>query len=202
MDTTVLHKITYGLYLLTAKDGGKDNGCIINTAVQVANNPTRISVSVSKDNLTHDMIMSSCKFNLSCITEKADFSLFENFGLRSGRDHDKFASFTDVERSANGLLYLTSACNSMMSVEVSRIVDLGSHSMFIGNLTDGIVLSSEPSCSYAYYHANIKKTPVVQNTESGGWRCKICGYVYEGAELPSDFICPWCKHGVDDFEKI
>ncbi len=201
MDTTVLHKLTYGLYMLSANDGVRDNGCIINTAVQVANNPTRISVAVAKSNLTHDMIMETAKFNLSTITEQADFSLFENFGLKSGRDFDKFAEFKDVQRSANGLLYLTKACNSFLSMNVMHSVDLGSHTMFIGTLVDGEVLSDAAPCSYAYYHANIKKNQPVAAAASG-WKCKICNYVYEGDELPPDFICPWCKHGAEDFEKI
>ena len=196
MDNTALFKLTYGMFLLTVEDKGRHNGCIINTAVQVAENPIRIAVSVQKNNLTHDMIMNTGKFNISAITTGADFELFKHFGMQSGRDADKFANYSDVEKSPNGLLYLKSA-NMYLSAEVIFGSDLGSHDLFIAEVKDAQVLSDAESCTYAYYHSRIKPAPQKQKT--GKWVCKVCGYEYEGDELPDDYICPLCKHGKDDF---
>lgn len=199
MNTKALYNLTYGVYLLTARENGKDNGCVINTAVQVANNPTRISVAVIKGNLTHDMIKATGECNLSAITEDAPFSLFQHFGMQSGRDTDKFADYPDAARSENGLFYLTKYANAFLSLKVLDSMDLESHTLFICELVDADVLSDEASCTYGYYQTNIK-TAAPKPQVKKGWRCKICGYVYEGENLPEDFICPWCKHGAEDFE--
>ncbi len=201
MNTKALYKLTYGVYLLTAREGGKDNGCIINTAVQVANQPTRISVAAIKGNLTHDMIARTGAFNLSSLTTEAAFSLFQHFGMQSGRSVDKFADFPDVARSANGLYYLTKWANAFFSLKVVESHDLGSHTLFVGELVDGDVLSSVPSCSYGYYQSDIK-TKAAQPAVRKGWRCTVCGYIYEGETLPEDYLCPICKHGAEDFEKV
>lgn len=199
MNTKALYNLTYGVYLLSANENGKDNACIINTAVQVANNPTRISIAAIKGNLTHDMILSTGRFNLSSITTDAPFSLFQHFGMQSGRSTDKFADFTDVARSENGLFYLTKYANSYLSLKVTDSIDLGSHTLFIAELVDGDVLSSEPCCTYGYYQTHIKNTAPKPAAKSG-FKCKICGYVHEGKELPENFLCPLCKHGPEDFE--
>ena len=199
MNKKALYNLTYGVYLLSACENGKDNACIINTAVQVANNPTLISVAVIKGNLTHDMILSTEKFNLSTISTDAPFSLFQHFGMQSGRATDKFAEFTDVARSANGLYYLTKYANAFLSLKVVNTLDLGSHTLFIAVLTDSEVLSNEPSSSYEYYHTTIKKN-APKPTEKSGWKCKICGHIYNNDKLPDDYICPLCKHGAEDFE--
>jgi len=199
MDKKALHKLTYGLYLLSARDGGRDNACIINTAVQAANSPVRITVAVSKDNLTHDMVLSSGIFNLSAITADADFSLFERFGLQSGRSADKFDGFTAVRRSENGLYYLAENSAAFMSLRVTDSLDLGSHTLIVGELTDAGVLSDKAPCTYAYYQSDIKKKAPAQSSVKKGWRCSVCGYVYEGEHLPEDFVCPLCKHGAEDF---
>ena len=156
MNTKALYNLTYGVYLLSANKDGKDNACIINTAVQVANNPTRISIAAIKGNLTHDMILSTGRFNLSSITTDAPFSLFQHFGMQSGREIDKFAEFKDVARSENGLYYLTKYANSFLSLKVIDSIDLGSHTLFIAELEDGEVLSSESCCTYGYYQTVIK----------------------------------------------
>ena len=199
MDMKALFNLTYGVYLLSARENGRDNGCIINTAVQVANNPARISIAVSKGNLTHDMIAAAGEFNLSAISADAPFSLFRHFGMQSGRTTDKFADFSDVSRSENGLLYLTKWANAFLSLKVTESYDLDSHTLFIGELTDGEVLSGEPSCSYGHYQTVIKQS-APRPTSKKGWRCKVCGYVYEGETLPDNYICPICKHGAEDFE--
>mgnify|MGYP003291246325 CR=1 FL=1 len=200
MDTKALQNITYGLYLLSAEENGKDNACIINTVVQVANNPARISISVAKGSLTHDMIKNTSKFTVSAISQDAKFDLFKHFGLQSGRDADKFSGRDDVARAENGLYYLTSFANAYISAYVTDVIDLGSHSLFIAAVTQTKVLSDVPACTYSYYHTNIKQLP--QSTAKKGWRCVICGYIHEEDELPADFICPLCKHGASDFEPI
>ena len=199
MDNNVMFKISYGLYVLTAKNGEKSNGCIINTLQQVTVSPNRISIAVNKTNLTHDMIMDSRKFNISILSEKATFDIFKHFGFQSGRDTDKFADYP-AETAANGIPYIIEGANSYLSGNVISTVDLGTHTMFIADVEDGKSLSEDNSVTYDYYHKHIKESP--QQPAKKGWGCKICGYVYEGEELPADFICPLCKHGAADFEKI
>ncbi len=201
MNTNALFDLTYGLYMLSAKCDGKDNGCIINTAMQIANNPTQIMVSVSRSNYTHYMIDETREFNLSVITREADFELFKRFGLQSGREVDKFSDFPKVARSKNGLLYLTESSNAFLSVKVTKTVPLSTHTLFIGELKDAEVLSDAASCTYAFYHSDIKPKPGTAEKKTG-WKCNICGYVYEGEELPADYVCPLCKHGPEDFTKL
>ncbi len=202
MDTKTMYKLTYGLFVLTSGMDGKDSGCIINTAGQVASEPNRISISVNKSNFTHDLVKSSGKFNLSILSEEASFDTFRHFGFQSGRTVDKFAGYDACVRSANGLFYVTAGTNGYISATVEQSLDLGSHTLFIASVDDMEVLSQAPSVSYAYYQSNIKPKPEkTQNTGKTIWRCRICGYVYEGEELPADFICPICKHPASDFEK-
>ena len=200
MDKNVMHNIGYGLYVLTAKENDKQNGCIINTLIQLTSTPNRVSIAVNKQNYTHDMILRTGKFNVSLLTENTPFDVFKNFGFQSGRDCDKFADFKNYKEAANGINYITDYTNSYLSATVESTIDLGTHTLFIALVDDGEVLSKEPSLTYAYYHKNIKPRP--EKTSKKGWRCKICGYIYEGETLPSDFVCPICKHGAEDFEKI
>ena len=199
MDSSALYKLTYGMFLLTTEDKGKHNGCIINTCIQVAENPVRIAFSVQKNNLTHDMIMNSAKINVSALTTEADFELFKHFGMQSGRDVDKFAGYDGIAQSANGLYYLTAA-NMYLSADVLFGSDLGTHTLFIAKVTDAQVLSEAEPCTYAYYHKSVKPAPVA--SAKGKWVCNVCGYVYEGDELPDDYICPLCKHGKEDFTYV
>ena len=199
MDSSVLFNIGYGLYVVTAKDE-KDNGCIINTVMQVTSGPLQIAIAVNKRNLTQQMISKTRKFNVSILTEEADFEMFKHFGYQSGRDIDKFANFFDVKRSSNDLYYITKNTNSYISAYVQQEIDLGTHSLFIGQLVASERLSEAPTLSYDFYQKNIK--PKAQSENKKGWRCKICGYIYEGETLPADFICPICKHGAADFEKL
>ncbi len=201
MDTKALYNITYGVYFMSAEQDGRDNACIINTAVQVANNPTRISVAAIKGNLTHDMILATGRCNLSPLTTDAPYSLFEHFGMKSGRDFDKFADFSDVKRSENGLYYLTKYSNAYLSLNIVEAHDLGSHTLFIGELADCEVLGGGSCCTYGYYQTTIKASAAKPVAKSG-WRCTICNHVYEGENLPEDYICPICKHGREAFEKI
>ena len=199
MNNKALWNLTYGLYLLTAREFGSDNGCIINTAMQVAEDPVRISISVIKGNKTCEMIRNTGCFNLSAITDDADFSLFTRFGMQSGRIVNKFQGFDGMARSENTVYYLTQNSNMYLSCVVQQEVDLGTHVMFIAEVVDGDVLSDKGCCTYTHYQASIKPKP--QKTENTTWVCSVCGYVYEGEELPDDFLCPLCLHGKKDFVK-
>ncbi len=198
MDNNVMFKISYGLYVLTAKKGDKMNGCIINTLQQVTTSPNKVTIAVNKNNYTHDIIMETGEFNVSILSENVRFETFKHFGFQSGRNVDKFERFP-AEISDNGLPYITEGSNSFLSAKVISTLDLGTHTLFLADVTDGKVLSDHPSVTYDYYHKNIKESP---KKASKGWVCKICGYVYEGDVLPPDFICPICKHGASDFEKL
>ena len=200
MNQAAMFQLSYGLFVLSAKNGEKDNGCIVNPVQQITTTPNRISIAVNKDNFTHDMIKDTGSFNVSILSEEVTFDIFKHFGFQSGRDVDKLKNFSDYERSSNGIFYLNKYANAFLSASVAETVDLGTHTMFIADVTDGEVLSQVPSVTYAYYHKHIKPQP--QETKKTGWRCKICGYIYEGEELPADFICPICKHGASDFERI
>ena len=199
MDNKVMNKLSYGLFVLTAKDGDKDNGCIINTAAQVTTSPNRIVITVNKDNYTHDMIMKTKEFNVSILDESATFATFQHFGFQSGRDTDKFVDYA-YNRAENGIAYISNECNGYISGKVIDTMDLGTHTMFIADVTGGEVLSDKASATYAYYHANIKTAS--KPAEKKGFVCTICGYIYEGDTLPADFVCPICKHGADDFQPL
>ncbi len=200
MNPKALFNITYGLYVLTARQGEKDNGCIINSVMQVAEKPVRLALSVSKQNLTCDMIRQTGIFNVSALTTEAEFDLFRRFGFQSGRDADKFEGLSGVKRSENGLTYLTECTNAFLSAKVVEMQDLGTHYLFIAEVTDGEVLGDGWACSYAYYQADIKPKPAPVKKKS--WVCEICGYVHEGDEVPDDFICPICKHGKEAFKLV
>lgn len=200
VDNNAMYKLSYGLFVLTTCEEGVDNGCITNTAIQVTSSPNRVAVAVNKKNYTHDMIVSARKFNVSILTEGTPFSVFERFGFKSGREVNKFADFEDVKRSENGIVYLTKYTNSFISAEVIEMVDCGTHTLFIANTVEAKVLSTEPSVTYAYYFEHIKPKP--EAAKKKGFVCKVCGYVYEGEELPKDYVCPLCGHGAEDFEPL
>ena len=200
MNTNALFKIGYGLYILSCHENGKDNACIVNTVMQITSSPCKIAICVNKNNHTCKMIKNTRKLNISVLDEEAEFEIFKHFGYQSGKDVDKFLNFIHTKRTPNGVLYVTKNTNAYLSAWVQDEIDLDTHIMFIAQLVEAEVLSEKPTVSYDYYQKNIKPKP--EATASKGWRCKICGYVYEGENLPSDFICPICKHGAIDFEKI
>lgn len=203
MDKRAMYNLSYGLFVLTSALAGRDSGCIINTGIQVTSEPNRVSIAVNKANFTRELIEKSGKFNLSILSEAASFDTFRHFGFQSGRDVDKFASYTDCQRSANGLCYITAGTNAYISASVEQTVDLGSHMLFIAAVEDMEVLSKDPPATYAYYQSHIKPKPARQPASGKtAWRCTVCGYIYEGEELPADFTCPLCKHPASDFEKI
>lgn len=198
-DLTALFNIGYGLYVITSNDGKKDNGLIVNTVTQVTNTPNRIAVCINKDNYSHHVIKQTGKMNINCLSQDAPFSIFQNFGFQSGRSADKFAG-QEVLRSDNGLAFLPMYINSFMSLKVQQYVDLDTHGMFICSVTESRVISHVETMTYTYYQNNVKPKPETEGKK--GWVCKVCGYVYEGDELPDDFVCPLCKHGPADFERI
>lgn len=201
IDPTAMFKLSYGLFVLTAKDGDKDNGCIINTVMQVTDATKRIAIAVNKNNYTHDLIKKTGVFNVSVLNTDAPFAIFRQFGFQSGRDTDKFAQGGAEARTANGLRYITECANAVLSGKVVDMYEYDTHTLFIAEVTEAVVLSDVPSVTYQYYFDHIKPKPQ-PTTEKTGWVCKICGYIYEGEELPEDFICPLCKHGASDFEKL
>ena len=198
-DMTALFNIGYGLYVITSNDGKKDNGLIVNTVTQVTNSPNRIAVCINKQNYSHHVIKQTGIMNVNCLSVDAPFSVFETFGFQSGRNADKFADCTPLH-SDNGLVFLPKYINSFMSLKVEQYIDMDTHGMFICSITEARVISDKETMTYTYYQNNVKPKP--QTDGKKGWVCKICGYIYEGEELPEDFICPLCKHGASDFEPI
>ncbi len=198
-DLSALQNIGYGLYVLTSSDGKKPNGMIVNTVAQVASNPNLIAVCINKQNYSHHVVKQTGIMNICCLTVDAPFSVFKNFGFQSGRNADKFAG-TEILRADNGLPFLGQYSNAFLSLQVEQYMDVGSHGMFLCRVTEARVLSDRETMSYAYYQANVKPKPETKGKK--GYVCKVCGYVYEGEELPEDFVCPLCKHGAADFEPI
>ena len=197
-DLNALFNIGYGLYVVTSNDGKKDNGLIVNTVTQVTNSPNRIAVAINKENYSHHIIKQTGKMNINCLTTDAPFKVFEAFGFQSGRNVDKFADCEPL-RSDNGLVFLPRYINSFMSLKVESYIDLDTHGLFICSVTEARVLSDKESMTYAYYHENVKPKPETEGKV--GYVCKICGYIHEG-EIDESIICPLCKHGYADFEKI
>ena len=201
VEQNAMFSLSYGLFVLTARDGAKDNGCIINTVTQLTDTPKRISIAVNKANYTHDMIKKTGVFNVSVLSNDAPFAMFQHYGFQSGRDVDKFAGVQGMARATNGVYYLPYCTNAFISARVTQTIEFETHTLFIADVTEARQLSDVPSMTYAYYFANVKPKPS-KLKEQHGWVCKICGYVYEGEDLPADFICPLCKHGAEDFEKL
>ena len=198
-DLTALFRIGYGLYVVTSNDGKKDNGLIVNTVTQVTNSPNRVAVCINKQNYSHHVIKQTGVMNVNCLSVDAPFSVFENFGFQSGRGADKFAGWETL-RSDNGLAFLPRYINAFMSLKVEQYVDLDTHGMFICVVTEARVIGDKETMTYNYYQANVKPKPQTEGKK--GFVCKVCGYVYEGDELPEDIVCPLCKHGAADFEPI
>ena len=217
IDNKAIYNISYGLFVLVARQDDKDNACIINVAQQVTSDPLQLMICVNKQNLTHDMVLRTLKFNLCPLSEEATMKPFEHFGFQSGRNVNKFEQCEVELRTSNGLLYLPKYINAVISCVVTKSIDLGSHTLFIARVMEAQQLSDSPSITYSYYQQHIKPKPAPTNSPSklegvdakGGqgrvskrWVCEVCGYVYEGDELPDDFICPLCKHGKSDFKLL
>lgn len=203
VEKEALYKLTYGLFVLTTKDGDKQNGCIVNTVSMITDTPKRITVYVNKLNYTEELIRKTGEFNVSVLTESTPFDVFKQFGFVSGRDTDKFAGAT-YPTAENGIYYIPEHTNALLSGKVIASHDYGTHTLFVAEVTEARTLSSEKSVTYEYYQNNIKPKPQAakaEETKTEKWVCKICGYVHEGA-LPDDFVCPWCNHPAEDFERV
>ena len=198
-DLNALFNIGYGLYVVTSNDGTRDNGLIVNTVSQVTNTPNRVAVTINKANYSYHIIQQTGILNVNCLDVSAPFSVFQNFGFRSGRTADKFEGIEEL-RSDNGLRFLPRYVNSFMSLKVESVVDLDTHGMFICSVTEARVMSDRQTMSYTYYQDNVKPKPETEGKK--GFVCKVCGWVYEGDTLPDDIVCPLCKHGAADFEPI
>lgn len=199
VDPTALFRIGYGLYVVTSNDGKKDNGLIVNTVIQLTDQPNRVAVNINKENYSHHVIKQTGVMNVNCLSVEAPFQVFENFGFQSGRQVDKFAGW-ETPRSENGLVILPKYINAFMSLKVEQYVDLGTHGMFICSVTEARVINKKDTMTYTYYQENVKPKPQTEGKK--GFVCTVCGYIYEGDVLPDDFICPLCKHGVADFVPI
>lgn len=205
IEKEAMYKLTYGLFMLTTTDGQKQNGCIVNTVMMMTDNPKRIVVFVNKSNYSEELLRKTKICNVSILTEKTPFDVFKQFGFQSGRDVDKFEGGM-YATSENGLYYLPDYANAVLSAKVVDCYDYDTHTLFVAEVTEAKTLNSDKSVTYEYYQNNIKPKPQAPKTEEpsakGKWVCKVCGYVHEGDELPADFICPWCKHPAEDFEKV
>ncbi|MDY6437132.1 MAG: flavin reductase [Bacteroidales bacterium] len=199
MDTKSLSKIGYGLYVLTTNYDNIDNGCIINTVQQVTSNPLRLSIVVNKNNYTHDLILDSCVFNINVLTTETPFKVFEHFGFQSGRSVNKFAGCEQELRAVNHVLYLPKYINAYFACRMVKSIDLGTHTMFIADVLDAVQVNDKDTVTYDYYQKNIKPK---NKLTKGCWVCKVCGWVYEGEQLPDDIVCPLCKHGKEEFEYV
>lgn len=197
MDTNAMYNLTYGLFILTAREGEKDNGCIVNTVSQVTASPNRIVVAVNKSNYTHDMIVKTGIFNVSVLTEKSTLETYRHWGFQSGAQMDK-AKGIEFYRSQNGLIFIAKETNAYISAKVVSMTDLGTHTLFLADVTEAAVLSEVPSVTYQFYQSHIKPIPAEQKKK--GFICTVCGYIYEGEILPEDFVCPVCKHPASDFK--
>lgn len=206
MDNTALYNLSYGVFMLATKYEDKVNGCITNTCIQVANSPTRVAISCINANYTCELIKKSGVFALTLLDETCTFDTIKHFGFQSGRDVDKFADIK-ATLDENGIPYLDYQACSLISCKVLESMDLGSHTLFIAEVLDARLLSDKKPLTYADYQAKVKPKPAAANADAGGkkivaWKCKICGYVYEGSELPKDYTCPLCGHPPEDFEPV
>ena len=195
-------KLSYGLFIVTVNDGVRHSGCICNTVVQLTTEPNRVSLTLNKANYTTEVLQRTKKCNVSILAENADFALFQRFGFQSGRDSDKFAGLGGCFETGNHCKVVTEGCNSFLCLRIVQELDLGSHIHFIAEVMAEGDISDTPSATYAYYHAHIKPKPQARAADKTVWRCSVCGYEYEGETLPADFVCPLCKHGPEDFEKV
>lgn len=227
MDTKALHTISYGLYIVTAKKGERLNGQVANTVFQVTSEPPTLAIGINKNNLTHEFIQAGRGFAVSVLAKEAPLSLIGQFGFKSGREIDKLAA-VKYKLTPGGLPYLSEHALAYLEAKVEKEVDAGTHTLFIGTLTEAAVLLKGEPMTYAYYH-QVKRgtTPKTAPTfaaaqaeagpvASAKYQCSVCGYIYDPAQgdpdggiapgtpfeaLPADWTCPVCGVGKDNFER-
>lgn len=199
LDTKALFNIGYGLYVVTSRDGDKDNGFIVNTVSQITSEPLTVAVAINKSNYSHDIIKKTGKMNVCPLSESAPFKVFETFGMQSGRNVNKFKD-CEPKRSENGLVVLPKYINSFFSLEIEKYIDMGTHGLFLCTVIEAEIISDETTMTYTYYHKNVKPKP--QTDKKKGFVCTICGYVHESETLPEDFVCPLCLHPASDFRPL
>lgn len=203
IENAAFFKLSYGLYILTVRDGDFDNGCVVNTVVQLTDTPKRITVAVNTANYTEELMRRTGLFTVSVLTEETPFKLLSDFGFQSGRDVNKFAHCENITRTANGIAYIPQYTNACLSCKIISAENYGTHTLFTAEVVEARILDENTaSLTYQYYFDHIKPKPAPVQEDKKGFVCKICGYVYEGDTLPEDFICPLCKHGAADFEPL
>lgn len=207
MELSALFSMSYGLYVISSHEDGKDVGCVANTLTQVTASPEQISITLNKDNYTKQVIDKSGVFSASILSKEVSMDVISTFGFKSSKDNDKFAEIKH-ERDVLGNAYLSKNCVAVISCKVVKKLDIGTHVIFVGELVDAKNVCPEEVMTYAYYHqvkngATPKNAPSFQSeTKKSGFRCKVCGYIYEGDTLPADYICPVCKAPASAFEKL
>lgn len=208
MDNKALFKLSYGVFVIGVKSGEKLNGCVANTAVQVTSEPAKMSVTLNKNNYTTNLILKSGQFSISVMEEDVSMETIGNFGFKTGKTADKFAS-VNYKTFAGGTPYITDGINAAILCKVESSLDVGSHIIIVGEIVDAITLSDKNSLTYADYH-KLKNgvTPpnapsyVPPQEEVKGYKCSVCGYIYKGEPLPPDFICPICGQPASVFKKL
>jgi len=227
MNLKALHKMTYGLYIVASRKNDSFNGQVANTFFQVTSEPVTIAASINKQNLTHEYIRESRILAVSVLSKNTPLKFIGHFGFRSGRDLDKFKGVNHRVGRTGAPIVLDHAI-AYAEAEVTKELDMDTHTIFVGKVVDAEILTDEEPMTYAYYH-EIKRwaTPetaptYIKEEEEGGdgmakYRCTVCGYVYDPEkgdpdsgikpgtafeELPDDWVCPVCGVSKDQFEKV
>lgn len=206
MNQAAFHKLSYGLYIISTTFEGKDAGCVANTLHQVTSSPAQLSITLNKDNYTEQLMEKSGIFNAVVLTQSVGMDIIKTFGFSSSKDVDKYATVPHA-RDCQNIPYLTEHTSAQFTCKIVNKLDLGTHVMFIGEIVNCDVLCTEEVMTYAYYHTvknggTPKNAPSFQEVKKSGWRCTICGYIYEGETLPDDYVCPLCNAPAAVFEKV
>lgn len=211
IDKKAFYHMSYGLYIISSHNEEHDAGCVVNTCNQVTSEPARMSVTIHKENDTAKTIMKSQIFSVMVLTEQVPMEVIGTFGFKTSREVSKFQTF-EAKKDTLGNLYFETGINARFACRVIQTIDVGTHMMFIGEVVETEVLNNIPTMTYQYYQA-VKKGTTPKNAPSFQeeklekttkikWKCKVCGYVYEGDTLPDDYRCPICGQPASVFEKI
>lgn len=227
MNPRALHKLSYGLYIVTSKMADKLNGQIANTAFQITSEPPTVAVSINQKNLTWEYIKDSRVFAISVICQDAPLSFIGDFGFKSGRDVDKLSGI-NYKLAQTGAPIILDNTTSYLEAKVTKEMDAGTHTIFVGEIVDGDVFNEKPRMTYDYYH-EVKRgtTPKTapsyveekqkEVTEMSNYECSVCGWIYDPEigdpdngvapgtpfeSIPDDWQCPVCGASKDEFEKV